>query len=216
VRHGVLIGALFALLVPVALAANGEPQKKLTKAGQAHARAASLTAADVGPGWKAEPKKQGKDNSDPRCSYYDPDQSDLIEIGDYDSPDFSLANGSFVSSSTGVFRSARMARTAYARVATPSMPRCFAELFRKEVDKKPNKLTILSIGRRAFPGYGDRSDAFRISASLRTPQATVPFTIDIFTLNRGATDVAIICLGIGRALPAAFEQSLVRRLAARA
>jgi hypothetical protein len=130
VRRATLIAlAIAALVVPVALAAQGEPQKKLTRAGQARARAAALTAADVGPGWKAS--RTPSNDSRPRCSYYNPDQSDLIEIGDYESPDFNRADGSFVSSSTGVFKSARMARTAYARVAVPPIARCFGELFQK-------------------------------------------------------------------------------------
>jgi hypothetical protein len=213
-RRRVLVAlAVAAVVVPAALAANGEPQKKLTKEGQARARAAALTAADVGRGWKAS--RTPSNDAHPRCSYYNPDQSDLVEIGDYDSPDFNRADGSFVSSSTGVFKSVGMARTAYARVAVPQIARCFGELFQKAV-AKPNVATILATGPLDFPKYGDRSAAYRIRARLKAPSGTVPFTVDLVVLNRGQVDIAIIFLGISRPLPAAFERSLAGRVAARA
>jgi hypothetical protein len=212
-RAALIAVTVGALLVPVALAADGKPQKEFTKAGQARARAAALTAADVGPAWKPV-RSASNDQSNPRCSYYNPDQSDLIEIGRYESPDFTRADGSFVSSSTGVFKTARMARTGYARVAVPAIARCFGELFQKAI-AKPNIATILSTGPLAFPRYGDRSTAFRINASLKVPSATVPFTVDMVLFNRGQVDVGVIFLGIVKPLPSSFERALVARVAAR-
>jgi hypothetical protein len=206
--------ALAAVLPGTAFAAQGDPQKKITKAGQARARTASLTLADVGPGWKSEPSNN-KNQSNPRCSTYNPDQSDLVEIGDYDSPDFSRADGSFVSSSTGVFRTAKGARTAYTRVAVPQLAACFGELFLREV-KKPNWARIVSTGPLTFPKSGDRLNAYRIVMSLKAPSATVPFTVDLVVFNRGSIDVAMIFLGISKPLPAAFERALVARVASRA
>jgi hypothetical protein len=213
-RRAALIGlTLGALLVPVALAADGKPKKEFTKGGQARARAAALTAADVGPAWKPV-RSASDDQSNPRCSYYDPDQSDLVEIGRYDSPDFTRADGSFVSSSTGVFKTARMAQSGFARVAVPAIARCFAELFRKAI-AKPNVATILSTGPLAFPRFGDRSAAFRINATLKVPSATVPFAVDMVLFNRGQVDVGLIFLGIVKPLQASFERALVARVAAR-
>ncbi len=208
-----LIGVLAAVLVPTALAAPGDPQKKLTKAGQARARTAALRLSDFGAGWKAE--RSPNDNTNPRCSSYNPDQSDLVEIGDYDSPDFTRTDGSFVSSSTGVFKTAAMARTAYSRVVKPALPTCFAELFRKGTGN-PNAVTILGSGPLQFPHFGDRSAAYRLSATFAVQGQKVGLTIDIVIFNRGQMDVATIFLGIGRPLPASFERSLMGRLAARA
>jgi hypothetical protein len=73
---------------------EGHPQKKLTKAGQARARAARLRLAYFPPGWTEKPHQKSAGDSDPRCSYYNPEQSDLVEIGEYDSPDFQLSDGS--------------------------------------------------------------------------------------------------------------------------
>ncbi len=211
---GLLVAALAAVLVGTAFAAKGDPQKKFTKAGQARARAVSLKLADFGNGWKSEPSTNSKE-SNPRCSTYNPDQSDLIEIGDYDSPDFSRPDGTFISSTTGVFKTAAMARTGYARVAVPALPHCFAEIFKKGITA-PSSATIFSSGPLTFPKYGDRSNAYRITSSVKTPSGRVRATIDLVLFNRGQIDVAIIFLGINQALPASLEQAAVAKVAARA
>jgi hypothetical protein len=215
VKRAAVVLVALGLCVPVALAAKGDPQKKITKAGQARAIAAGLQRADFPAGWKQGPPKPKKNNeADPRCSYYNPDQSDLVENGDYDSPDFDLADGSSVSSSTGVFQSVQMAKTAYSRVAQPALAKCLAELFKKGAGAA--KTTIFSSGPLRFPSYGDRSNAFRIVASVKAPTARVRVALDVFLFNHGAIDVAVLALGIGHPLPIALEQSLVAKLAARA
>lgn len=208
---GVVVAA--AVVVGTALAAPGDPQKKLTKADQARARAASIRLSDLGTGWKAVPSGK-KDSGSPRCSNYNPDQSDLVETGDYDSPDFTRKDGSFVSSSTGVFRTAQMARTGYGRVAVPALASCFAELFEKQV-VKPNTLQVVGTGPLAFPALGDRSAAYRVRMTYKTPTASVPFTTDLVVFNKGRADVALIFLGIGQPLPQAAERELSARVVSR-
>jgi hypothetical protein len=202
-----------AVAVPVALASNGEPQKKLTKADQAKARAIALHRSDFAAGWVAKPNTNTSQDS-PRCSNYNPDQSDLIETGDVDSPDFRRAEGSFVSSSVGIFKTVKMAQKGYARVARPQLPKCFAELFTKGV--APAKVQILQVGPIAFRQLGDRSNAYRLRANVTVQGTTVPTTIDIVLFNRGRVDVAMIFAGIIQPLPFAFEQSLAAHVAARA
>jgi hypothetical protein len=202
-----------AVLVPVALAANGEPQKQLTKAGQAKAKAIALHKADFPAGWVGKPNTNTSQGS-PRCSTYNPDQSDLIENGDYDSPDFSRADGSFVSSSVGVFKTLKMARTGYARVARPELASCFGELFKKGA--APAKVQLLHVGTLGFRRLGDRSNAYRLTANVTVQNTTLPVAIDIVTFSRGRVDVAMIFLGIRAPLPASFEQALAGKVAARA
>jgi hypothetical protein len=214
VRQAALIAVLAGVLVPVALAANGDPQKKLTKADQAKARSISLRLSDFGTGWKQGPPSK-QDESNPRCSTYNPNQSDLIETGTYDSPDFSRPDGSSVSSSSGVFKTVAMAKTGYARVVVPQLPKCFAEIFKKGITK-PNSATIFFSGPLPFPTYGDRSNAYRIRASVKTPSARVPATIDIVVFNRGRIDVAVIFVGITQPSSTALEKAAVALLATRA
>jgi hypothetical protein len=215
VRGVVIAVAALSLCVPAALAAKGEPQKKLTKAGQARALAASLHRADFPPtGWKQQPKApKQKNESSPRCSFYNPDQSALIEIGHYDSPDFDQADKSSISSSTGVFQSVAMGKTAYAHVAKPALAKCLAELFKKGTGA--TKTTIFSAGPLKFASYGDQSVAYRIVASVKTP-APVRAYLDVILVNKGAVDIGFLGLGIQNPLSTALEQSLVGKVVERA
>jgi hypothetical protein len=207
-RKAAVLALLAAVLAPVALAASGDPQKEYTKADQARAKAASLRLSDFTAGWKASPAGKS-DSSNPRCSKYNPDQSDLVETGKYNSPNFTRnSDSSFVSVSTGVFKTAAMAKKGYARVAVPQLPACFGELFAKGVTK-PSSAKIVSAGLLSFPKAGDRSNAYRLVASVKTPTATVPVAADIVLFNKGRTDVALIFFGIKKPLPASLERQAV-------
>jgi hypothetical protein len=212
-RLVVVVVLAAAVAVPAALASNGEPQKRLTKADQARARAIVLRRSDFPADWVAKPNTNTSQD-DPRCSTYNPDQSDLVETGDVDSPDFTRADGSFVSSSVGIFKTAAMAKKGYARVARPELASCFGELFKKGA--APAKVRLLQVGALPFRRLGDRSNAYRLTANVTLQGTTIPVGIDIVTFNRGRVDAAIIVLGIRGPLPAAFEQSLAGKLAARA
>jgi hypothetical protein len=201
-----------ALVVPAALASNGEPQKRLTKADQAKARAIALKASDFPAGWVAKQNTNTSQDT-PRCSTYNPDQSDLIETGDVDSPDFTRADSSFVSSTVGIFKTKKMAKTGYARVARPQLATCFGELFKKGA--APAKVQLLQVGPLTFPRLGDRSNGYRLTANVTLQSVTIPVAIDIVSFNRGRVDVAMIFLGIRGPLPSSFEQSLAGKLAAR-
>jgi hypothetical protein len=202
-----------AVVVPVALASNGEPQKRLTKADQAKARAIVPRRSDFPAGWVGKANTTTSQDN-PRCSNYNPDQSDLIETGDVDSPDFTRADGSFVSSSVGVFKTATMAKTGYARVAKPQLASCFGELFTKGA--APAKVELLHVGPLPFRRLGDRSNAYRLTANVTLQGTTIPVAIDIVTFNRGRVDAAMNFLGIRSPLPLSFEQSLAAKVAARA
>jgi hypothetical protein len=202
-----------AVVVPAAVGSDGEPQKRLTKADQAKARAIVLRRSDFPAGWVGKPKTNTSQD-DPRCSNYNPDQSDLIETGEVDSPDFTRADGSFVSSSVGVFKTMAMAKTGYARVARPQLASCFGELFTKGA--APAKVELLHVGAMPFRRLGDRSNAYRLTANVTLQGTTIPVAIDIVTFNHGRVDAAMIFLGIRSPLPTSFEQSLAAKVAARA
>jgi hypothetical protein len=215
VRQALLTAAVAGVLVPAAWAAGGEPQHAFTRADQARARSASLKLSDFAAGWTASKSGGSSSSSRPRCSNYQPDQSDLIETGKYDSPDFTrTADHSFVSVSTGVFKTAAMAKRGYSRVAVRELPACFGELFAKGITK-PSSAKVVSARPIAFPKAGDRSNAYRLVTTVRTPTAALPVTADIVLFNKGRTDVAMIFLGIARPLPPSLEQAAVARVLAR-
>jgi hypothetical protein len=211
-----LAATLVALsLGGVAAAATGDPKKVILPDVQKRAVAVNVHRSDLpGAGWKSEAAPSG--DSNPRCSYYNPDQSDLTENGDADSPGFSLASGARVSSTTSIFVSARQGRTAYARIVRPALPRCLAELFRTGTGH-PEQVTVVASAAMPFPKLADRSNAYRIVADFAPQQGVaIRVYLDVVTLNHGKVDVAILFLGIGKSFGDAAERAIARKVAARA
>ncbi len=207
---------LAAILVALAVAASaaagsGEPKKKIVPAVQAKARSINLKLSDLpGSGWKAEASNPAE--STPRCSYYNPDQSDLTENGSADSPEFTLQSGSFVASTVAIFVNAKQGRTAYSRVVKPDLPRCLAELFHKGTGLPT---TIISAGRISFVHLAERSDAYRIVADVKSGKEIIRATLDFVVMNRGRINVVLFFAGIGKAFGASFERTLAQTVAAR-
>jgi hypothetical protein len=212
VKLGFVLAALL-LAAGAAFAGNPHaPKKAIVTAVQAKAKMINVKLADLpAAGWTA--KKGGADTGTPRCSYYNPDQSDLTENGNAASPQFTLANGSFVSSSTSIFKTAAQGRTAYARVVQPKLPKCLAELFRKGAT--PAKATILSALERSFPKLAERSNAYRIAAGVKTPAGSIPVYLDVVVMNRAKVDVVVFFAGIVQAFSDSFERSVASKVAAR-
>jgi hypothetical protein len=208
----VLAGVLLA--AGTAVAGNPHaPKKALVPAVQARAKAINVKLADLpAAGWKA--KAAGPDTGTPRCSDYNPDQSDLTENGNVASPQFTLPSTSFVSSSTSIFKTAAQGRTAYARVVRPKLPKCLAELFQKGA--APARVTVVSAAVKPFPKLAERSNAYRIAAGVRTSAGTIPVYLDVVVMNRGKVDVVIFFAGITQAFSEPFQRSLAARVAARA
>jgi hypothetical protein len=197
----------------VAVAATAkEPKKVIKPAVQARAKRIAVQAKDLpGFGWKAEPPQS--DRSSPHCSYYDPDQSKLTENADYTSPDFTRADGLFVSSSVGIFVSAKQAKTGFALVVRPELPRCLGESVVKS--GAPGHITLRSAGKLAFPKYGDRSAAYRIVFLVKSGKQQVPATIDLVAVNKGAVDVALFFSSAGQPVPASMERRITAAVVSR-
>jgi hypothetical protein len=210
-----VVALTVALLVATAASAASprDPKKVIVPAVQAKAKAINVKLSDLtAESWKAKPA--GPDTGNPRCSYYNPDQSDLTENGNADSPQFTLPSNSFVSSSTSIFKSASQGRTAYARVVQPKLPQCLAEIFRKGTGQ-PQNVTIVSAAARAFPKLGERSSAYRIVADFKTSGGKVRVSLDAVLMNRGKVDAVIFFAGLGQTFKDAFEHSVAAKVAAR-
>jgi hypothetical protein len=211
----VAIAAGVALVaVGVAAAANPHaPRKVIVPAVQAKAKAINVKLSDLpAAAWKVNPPQQ--DSGTPRCSYYNPDQSDLTENGDANSSQFTLASSSFVSSSTSIFKTAAQGRTAYARVVQPKLPLCLAEVFRKG-SGQPRSVTIVSAKARAFPKLAERSNAYRITADFKSGSTAIRVFLDVVVMNRAKVDAVVFFAGIGQAFKDSFERSVTANVAAR-
>jgi hypothetical protein len=211
----IAIAAGVALLtVGVASAANPHlPKKVIIPAVQAKTKAINVKLSDLpAAGWKTNPPQ--KDTGTPRCSYYNPDQSDLTENGDANSPQFTLGTGSFVSSSTSIFKTDAQGRTAYARVVQPKLPKCLAEIFRTG-SGQPKNVTIVSAAERKFSKLAERSNAYRIAADFKSGSSTIHVFLDVVVMNRAKVDAVVFFAGIGSAFKDSVEQSVAAKVAAR-
>jgi hypothetical protein len=208
-----VVTAMFAAVAATAVASSArEPRKAIQPAVQARAKHIAVHLVDLpGFGWKSEPSQA--DRSSPHCSYYDPDESKLTENGDYTSPDFTRADGIYVSSSVGIFVSAAQARAAYSLVVRPELPRCLGEVVAKS--GKPGDITVQSAGKLAFPGLGDRSAAFRVAFRVKTSTTPVSATIDVIAINKGAVDAAVFFGSAGEPVPVNLERKIAGAVAAR-
>ena len=205
VLAGVLAGA-------AAAAVAGEPKKDIKPAVQARAKAIAVKRSDLpGTDWKTQPGNPS--HATPRCSFFNPDESRLTENGDFNSPEFTAPNGTYVSSTVGIFVSAQQAKTGYSAVVRPALPKCLAELIAKS--GKPGAIKVTAAGPLGFKHYGDRSAAFRIAFGVKSGAARVPAFIDVVAINRGAVVTAIFFGSVLKAPTAAFEQRIVDRVSAR-
>jgi hypothetical protein len=210
---------LLAVLGIVAVASAGAagatgkaPRQAIEPALQAHAKKIAVRLGDLpGFGWKAHAPQT--DRSSPRCSYYNPDRSKLTENGDYVSPDFIRSDGLYVSSSVGIYASAKQAKTAFALVVRPELPRCLGESIVKS--DKPGHIKLHSTGTLAFRRYGDASVAYRIVFLVKNGGQQVPATIDLVAINEGAVDVVLFFSAAGQPVPPGLERTVTAAVTAR-
>jgi hypothetical protein len=193
-------------------AVASDPKKDIKPAVQARAKAIAVKRSDLpGTSWKAGPG--GQTGKTPQCSFFNPDESRLTENGDFSSPEYTAPNGTYVSSTVGIFVSAQQAKAGYLAVVRPELPKCVAELIAKS--GKPGAIKITSAGSLAFRSYPTRSAAFRIALGVKSGGVHVPAFIDVVAMNRGAVVTAIFFGSVVNAPTAAFEQRIVDRVAAR-
>ena len=211
-RLAAVVGILLVAGGAVAAATAKEPKKAIKPAVQARARRIAVHSGDLpGFGWHAEPAQS--DRSSPHCPYYDPDQSRLTENRDYTSPDFTRSDGLYVSSSVGIFLSAKQARTGFGLVVRPELARCLGESVVRAGTS--GHITMHSAGKLAFPRSGDRSAAYRIVFLVKSGKQQVPATIDLVAVNKGAVDVALFFSSAGQPVSASMERKIAAAVVGR-
>ncbi len=203
----VLAGAAFA----------GDPKQQHTAADMARAKAIGFVRSDFPAGWTAKPSTSSGSPSSSTCKSFDPDESDLIETGKVDSPEFTAPDGfSQVASSVGIFQTVAQAKTSWSRVVRPAMLQCFAELITKS---SPQGSTISDLGKGvlAFPKVAPRTTAYRLVLGVTPKGATaaVKLYVDLVMLGANRANVATLMFSLGQPYAAAFEQKLAGAIAQR-
>lgn len=183
------LAALLLLLASVATASAAEhPQVRLTKAGQAAARAAGIIRDDVGrkASWTGGPYTPDP-NAQDDCKSYHPKRSDLVLNGlagvDYEDS----ASGVTLRSQTLVFRTAAMTKLFEQRsLLAPKLLQCVAS---RTAATLPKTLRFVAIERITFPEAGAFTTAWRITLELRASGDQV--AIDQVAFARGRTEVSL-------------------------
>jgi len=207
--RALLVVVLLGLLASgVALAAKGDPQKKINAADQARARAMLLRKTDLGPAFKAERSSGG--GLEFSCAALD--ESDLTITGLADSPDFS-AGLAFASSESQVYETLADGTTAWKRDTSTAGIACLRTTLRKEFAKEG--LTLGSFRKIAFPRVSEGTAAYRVVLSGTSQGTTVTAYVDAVVLLHSRAEV-LLALGAGLTPPVkAVEVRLARTLAGR-
>jgi hypothetical protein len=161
--------ALAALaLCAAAAAATGDPQYQLNPADQAWTDSIILSTQDVGTDWKRDGLSGGITGADSgasgSCSM--PDMSDLVLTGGTYSPDFYRSDGAYVASTAVAWQTPEQAAADWSRNLQPAVMGCLAGDLQGESTKQ---IKVVVTGRHqvAWPTFGERSVAYRISLVLK-------------------------------------------------
>lgn len=164
-----------------ALAGRGDPQKRLTRADQARAKAMLVKGSDLGSGFRALPALGGP--GDVYCKALD--ESDLTLSGEATSPTFQ-GGVATVSSLSRVYRSLRDSSTSWRRGTSAAGEKCVRLRFGTELTAQGGVLE--SFGRIAFPGVAERVSAYRLVVSAQG----LRLFLDVVGLKQGRAQVALL------------------------
>jgi hypothetical protein len=201
IRNVPLVRRLAALtiaalaLCSAAAASTADPQYQMSPTDQNWTFGIVLNAKDVGAGWKPEGSAggmTGNTGASPSCA--PPDMSDLVLTGGTYSPDFYRADGAYVGATAVMWQTPEQAQADWARNLQPAVLGCLASDLQSESTKK---IKVVIAGRRqlAWPTFGERSVAYRISVTLK---ARVKVRKKWRTVSAPAT-ADFIAVGAGRA-----------------
>jgi hypothetical protein len=215
----VLVALVFlCIAIPaIALAADTDPQKRITRADQAKARSVLLKRTDFVAGWKLQPPTP---DSDLTCPGFNPDESDLTLSGEGEA-DFKHPQGfPVVYSSSEVWATKADALASWTRSTKPAVARCMAYFMKMGAEDEGGKLTVVSQGTIAFPKVAPRTVAYRVVARMTIAEAghepvTIPLTLHLIGLGNGRGDVGLMAMGIGAGVPVADLRFFAKLTAAR-
>ena len=152
-----------------------------------------LRRADVGKGWSGGFIKPDLNSALP-CSYH-PKQSDLVVVGAAETR-FDRQIAREIDSEAQVLRTAGMVRKDWRRtIIAPQVVPCLRKAFEKSLGSNGK---IVSLGVVPFPRLATYTRAFRIRASINSPNGTVPMESYFVALGGGRNEISLSDTAIGR------------------
>jgi hypothetical protein len=205
-RRFVALALALALVASgAALAAKGDPQKRLNPADQARAKAMLVRPADI-PGAKVIP-------AGPDIDFYCRalDESDLTITGEATGRQLS-AGVVYAGSASQVYESVADASASWRRATSAAGVRCAESRVRREFAKQGARL--LSLRKIAFPRVTTRTTAYRASVTVTTAQGDVPLYVDLVALMHSRAHVSVV-VGSALVVPPKSEEVRLARLVAK-
>ncbi len=200
-------------LATAAAADDGKLQIRLTPAGQAAARAASLTTAELGAGWAGGVEKSTGVPT-PLCPTTHARESDLVLTGVAVSSFRNSQAGFSIGSDVQLLRTPEMVRLDWQRtVVRPGVIACLRAQFAADAGSSER---IASVRKLPFPRVTPYAAAYRIV--YQAPGSSKQRGIeDIVLLARGPMEVSLVLVGplAGASAAAAGEIRIARALTAR-
>jgi hypothetical protein len=186
-----------------ALAAQGDPQKKLTSADNARARAMLLKKADLGPGFSGQP---ASDDFDFYCQALD--ESDLTLSGEAKSQMFhaGLVN---IGSAAGLYASVSDANASWKRGTSAAGVACISSTLKKVTEEAGAE--FVSFRKIPFPAVAPRTVAFRWTSVVQG----IRLYADWVYVARSRAQAALFFASAPAPAPKASEARLARLIAGR-
>lgn len=210
--------ATIVALAAAATAAAGVADKekiRLTAAGQAAAKAAVLTRADLGTttGWTGGAKKPDLSSTMP-CKGFDPKQSDLTVNGAAETS-YKHPAGLQFDSAVEVLATPRMVTLDWQRTAlAPQILPCLRAGIVRSLGATGR---VVSVKRIVFPKIATYATAFRTLIDVASGATTLRVMADVVLVGRGRTEITLTTTApysaVGTIAPA--ELRLARILVAR-
>jgi hypothetical protein len=199
-----------------ASAADGEPKKALTSAGNSMARSIVLKRADLTPAFTQRKRADDDLPDGVRCGALD--ESDLTISGEAQSPDFQLTQpGVYVTvgSTANVYRTLQDAGASWRRGTSAQTTTCFADIIRLSAPRG-QRVKIVSSKRLVFPKVAPMTAAFRVVATLTVSgNRRVTAYVDAIILQQGRVQSGVVFTSLGRPVDQASRLGLAALVAGR-
>lgn len=201
-----LVVALLALAVAsAALAANGDPQKRITPGDQARASSMLLRASDLSVAYTSHPSPSGDGGF--YCAALD--ESELTVTGSATSPSFT-ATAEYVASRADVYESRADSNASWSHGTSMAGQACLRLGVRRQL--QGTAVRLVSFKRLAFPTRGQRSVVFRAIAS----QQGLRVYVDVVAMQVSRAQVSVIFVSALSPPPQAELRRLTGVVATRA
>ena len=211
-----LIFALVALAQQAALAASGDPQKRLSRADTRLATNVLLKRGDLGAaGWKRARSSAASGSACGIVHRMQPNETDLVETGAATGPLFTNNGIRALTQTARVFVSRRQATTAWARTDTKNLIICMEQQV-ENTSSMGAPVSVTDWRPLRLPRLVDHLAGFRVVATAKTSaKTTSKVYFDLILLGHSRTITKLVLSSLQKPFATGYEARLTRIVAHR-